>query len=347
MSQDQSISSLGATTVGPVRTLKRSDSSDVSIKQAKPSEIPLSPEIAKVVAKFHDKSMKRMATINMRDVPKTNLFHYTNEKAFCSIIDSGTFWFTSIYHMDDKEELTFGFNVGRSLVQTRAESGDQPTQLFCQELMREEDLTKLKKLFEFYSISFGLRDDPQQWKSYADQGRGIAMGLAPAFFELVPFEDPANPKPEEYIFLGKVLYGDQPVRTRHARVINSAIDTIGHAMRSGAIKDGHDAQLFYQHIAAEMLVEILWNCVTTKDKSWSHQSETRLLALNNLREPHLTIHNAEQRPRVELPQPRLKTNLVEVMVGPKADAAVEARVRVFLDAHRLAYVPIIRSSAAT
>jgi len=46
------------------------------MKQAKPSEIQLSPELAKVIAKFHDKSTKRMATINAGDVPKSDLFHY-------------------------------------------------------------------------------------------------------------------------------------------------------------------------------------------------------------------------------------------------------------------------------
>src|ERR1700691_3506191 len=118
--------------MNPHGCFERRDSLDVSMKQAKPSETPLSPEIAKVVAKFHDKSMKRMAAINARDVPKDSLFHYTSEKAFCSIIDSGKFWLTSIYHMDDTEELTFGFNVARSLLQTRAKNGDQLTQLFCQ-----------------------------------------------------------------------------------------------------------------------------------------------------------------------------------------------------------------------
>jgi hypothetical protein len=314
------------------------------MKQAKPSETPLSPEIAKVVAKFHDKSMKRMAAINARDVPKDSLFHYTSEKAFCSIIDSGKFWLTSIYHMDDTEELTFGFNVARSLLQTRAKNGDQLTQLFCQELVGEEDLKKIKTLFEFYSISFGVRDDLQQWKSYADQSRGIAMGLAPEFFELVPFEDPDNPKPEEHIFLGKVVYGDQAVQTRQSRVINSAIDTIRHAKSSGTIKNGHDARLLFQHIAAEMTVEILWNCVTTKDGVWSHQSETRLLALNNLRQPHLAIYNAKQRPHLELWQPLLKAKLMEVMVGPKADTAIEARLQAFLKGHNLAHVPITRST---
>src|SRR5712675_235683 len=40
-----------------------------------------------------------------------------------------------------------------------------------------------------------------------------------------------------------------------------------------------------------------------------------------------TIVNAEVRPRVELIQPRLKQTMVEVMVGPKADAGTLQRVR--------------------
>ena len=69
MSPDRSLSSPGAVASESVRTSQGNDPSDASIKEAKPSEIPLSPEIAKVVAKFHDKSMKRLETINRRDVP--------------------------------------------------------------------------------------------------------------------------------------------------------------------------------------------------------------------------------------------------------------------------------------
>jgi hypothetical protein len=128
-------------------------------------------------------------------------------------------------------------------------------------------------------------------------------------------------------------------------VINSAIDTIHHANASGAIKDGEDAMLLFRHIAAEMTVEILWNCVTTKYDSWGHQNETRLLALKNLKQPHLPIYNAEHRPRLELPQPLFKPNLGEVMVGPKSDAFLEARLRAFLESHGLAHVSTTRSTA--
>jgi hypothetical protein len=45
-----------------------------------------------------------------------------------------------------------------------------------------------------------------------------------------------------------------------------------------------------------------------------------LLALNSLKDPKLKIYNAAVKPRVELPQPLLKTCLAEVMIRPKADA---------------------------
>jgi hypothetical protein len=310
----------------------------------KPSKIELSAPVAEAVGKFHDTSMERMAKTNAADEPTEPLSHYTAESALFSIIDSEEFWFTSIYHMDDTEELTFGFGVERKLLQGAIAGGDELTRMFCEELADEDEIEKIKRIFEFYSVSFGVRDDAKQWEKYADKGRGIALGLAAAFFK--PLMTP-NPKPEETIFLGKVVYGEANARARHSRGINDAIDTIKRTQAAGVIKDGQEARLFFQHIAAEMRVETLWNSVTTKDNSWSHQNETRLLALNHLNDPHLTIHNAAVRPRLELPQPLLKQSITEVMIGPNADAGAEIRIRAFLDRNGLSDVPVTYSRLAT
>jgi hypothetical protein len=307
----------------------------------KPSQIKLSAPIAEAVGKFHEASTRRMAKFNAADEPVEPLFHYTNESALFSIIESEQFWFTSIYHMDDTEELTFGFGVERKLLQEAIASGDKLTRMFCEELADEGDLKRIKQILEFYSVSFGMKDDTKQWEKYADRGRGVALGLAPAFFKPLMT---SNPKPEEKIFLGKVGYGEAKARVRHSQVINDAIDTIKRTQAAGVIKDGQEARLFFQHIAAEMRVETLWNSITTKDSSWSHQNETRLLALNNLKMPHLEIHNADKRPRLELPQPLLKQNITELMLGPNADAGAESGVRAFLDRHGLAHVPITRAA---
>jgi hypothetical protein len=265
------------------------------MSETKPSKIELSALVGEAVKSFHDSSMERMAKANAADEPTEPLSHYTSESALFGIIESEQLWFTSIYHMDDTEELTFGFGVERKLLQEAIASGDQLTRMFCEELADDEEIKKIKQLFEFYSVSFGVKDDAKQWEKYADNGRGIALGLAPEFFKPLMT---ANPKPEETIFLGKVVYGEAQARARHAKVIKEAIDTIKRAQAAGAIKDGQQARLFFQHMAAEMRVETLWNSVTAKDNFWSDQNETRLLALNNLKDPHLKIHNAALRPRL-------------------------------------------------
>lgn len=309
----------------------------------KPSQQKLSPALEKAVRDFNASSTKRMASANQEDEPKQPLFHYTNQAALFGIIESETFWFSSIYHMDDTEELAFGFKVQQALLAEKVAGGDTISKLFCEELVGKDELKKIKGVFEFYSVSFGTKDDARQWESYADKGRGVAFGLAPAFFK--PLLKTA-PTPEEMVFLGKVVYGDARARARHLPVIDEAIATIKSMHSAGNLKAGPDTRLFFQHMAAEMGVETLWNCVTTKDDSWSHQNETRLLALNYLKAPHLEIHNASRRPRLEIPQPLLKASITEVMLGPEASVSTEADVRRFLDAQNLHHVQVTRSNGA-
>jgi hypothetical protein len=137
----------------------------------------LSDKIHAALASFQDACDRRMAGTNAANDPKEPLFHYTTESAFFSILDSEQFWFTSIYNMDDPEELNFGFNVARELFKEATERSKGLARGFCRELGEEGELEKIKELMAVYSVSFGLRDDGQQWMDYADQGRGVAFGL--------------------------------------------------------------------------------------------------------------------------------------------------------------------------
>jgi hypothetical protein len=174
------------------------------MNEPKPSQQKLSPALEKAVRDFNASSTMRMAKANEEDEPTQPLFHYTNQAALIGIIESETFWFTSIYHMDDTEELAFGFKVHQALLAEKIADGDAISKLFCEELVRDDELEKIKRVFEFYSVSFGTRDDARQWESYADKGRGVAFGLAPAFFKPLLKTAPA---PEEMVFLGKVVDG--------------------------------------------------------------------------------------------------------------------------------------------
>ena len=268
-----------------------------------------------------------MADDTARDQPTEPLFHYTNESALYAILDTGQFWFTSIYHMDDPEELDFGFNVARNLFEETAKRSKGLTRKLCLGMAEEDERKRIRELMAFYSISFGQRDDAEQWVRYGNGGRGVALGLATTFFEAGPVEDPENPKPEDMIRYGKVTYGPGRGRLRHQKLIAGALAMMEQVQRRKWLRSGEEAATFCQYLAVTMYTELLWNCVTTKDGKWSRQHEMRLLVMNSLKHPKIPIVNGEVRPRVEIVQSRLKQCIVEVMVGPQAETGVLQRVR--------------------
>ncbi len=284
-----------------------------------------------------------MADANARGDPTDPLFHYTTVDALFGIIKSETFWFTSIYHMDDDQELSFGFGISHSLLSAALQREDVHVKTFLKPLVDDVGFERIKRRFEFYSVSFGQKDDPQQWADYGDHGNGVALGLAPKFFSLA---EPDDPKPEEMIFLGKVEYGERSAKIRHASIVDSAVEVVKQAYRQGLLLKAEDEEEFLHLMAAEMYVEILWNSVTTKASKWLHQAETRLLAVNDLKNPQIEIKNADKRPRVELPQPLLKRNITEVMMGPAANEDTKTRVRTFLDENDLSTVSLSSAAAS-
>jgi hypothetical protein len=306
----------------------------------------LGPTLEKAATKFRANSDKRMARRNTIDSPTETLFHYTSQAAFESIISTEEFWFTSIYHMDDTEELTFGFDVCSTMLNSlfasviASERIGRLLQLFIEPLIETGFREEIKSIVEFYSASFGARDDSEQWARYGDKENGVAIGLSPKFFIPLAIE---NPKPEERIYFGKVIYGEIKSKAQHSRVIQSAVDFIKKEHRAGTITGGEVAQALFRRLMAEMYCEVLWNCVITKGDGWKHQNETRLLVLNSKKKPELQVHLNGQRPFVKIPQPTLRQHLDEVMIGSKASEAVEDRVRLFLTQNGLEKVRVSRS----
>lgn len=297
----------------------------------------------KLADRFNQASMLRMAKGNERCAPTEPLFHYTSVAALAAIVASETFWFTSVYHMDDDQELLFGFGISHALLAAALEREDANVKIFLKPLVEDVGFTRIRNRFEFYSASFGQKDDARQWTDYADGGKGIAIGLAPKFFGFVKKDEY---QPWEKTFLGRVEYGEPTAKVRHAAIVDSAVQTIKQAHKQGLLLKAEDEEAFLHLMAAYMFVEVLWNSVTTKSDKWSHQIETRLLAVNDLKSPHIEIKNAPSRPRVEIPQPLLKANITEVMIGPKADDDARSNVRKILDGNGLPDVPVTSASAA-
>src|ERR1700730_17067364 len=112
----------------------------------------LGPQLEKAIAKFRANSDKRIEKRTAAEFPKASLFHYTSRIAFESIIATEEFWFTSIYHMDDTEELNFGFNTCSAILKSIFERGDKEIQSFVTPLIEADFRQKIRTIIEFYSV---------------------------------------------------------------------------------------------------------------------------------------------------------------------------------------------------
>ena len=100
-----------------------------------------------------------------------------------------------------------------------ATGADSRVQLFLEtfkDMFRRENFDST---LEFFIASFSrARDDLGQWRAYADNGRGFAIGLSPRMFKIVD-KPPPDRLPE---FVGQVLYSIHEVCARNQSALEEA-----------------------------------------------------------------------------------------------------------------------------
>jgi hypothetical protein len=134
---------------------------------------------------------------------------------------------------------------------------------------------------DFFTASFTTqRDDLGQWRAYAENGKGFALGLAPRMFEVVDgVALPAN----ELSFVGQVLYDRQAIFARHENPIAAAASIFLRAVQAhaGLLADKRVGIPFMRRMANELIASpLIWNCITSKHIGYANEHEVRLILMN-------------------------------------------------------------------
>jgi hypothetical protein len=190
---------------------------------------------------------------------------------------------------------------------------------------------------EFFISSFSRdRDDLGQWRMYADNGRGYAIGFAPRVFRI---EDKPDASPDEKIYVGPVLYKIGEVMERHDLAIDEAVTIFLETADANADLVANEAvgEPFMQELVRSTIASpLIWNCLTSKHPAYEHEKEVRLIILgqrNNLM-PYITtrMRGSEIVPYIAHPRSiREPDNIVEIVVGPAAGIDAARSVRTMLD----------------
>ena len=301
------------------------------------------------IAKFRKWSEPQLLAEQTRNTIDAPLYHYTDGRGLKGIIESGTFWFTDYRHLNDPSELIHGIKMSHDVANAIAAKADGRVRLFLECFVDMFSHSNFETALEFFIASLSrARDDLGQWITYADNGRGFAIGFAPRMFAVV--DNLPSDKPPD--FVAPVLYTIDEVCARHRLSINEAasifLDTVN--ANADLVRDKTVGIPFMQEMAREMIASpLIWNCLTSKHPAYTHEREVRLIILGQADRlsPHVTtrIRGSEIVPYIAQPMPiHEPKNIVEFVVGPAAPRDAERSLRTMLTSLGVdPTVPIVRS----
>ena len=112
--------------------------------------------------------------------PPPFIFHYTDDVGLRGILETGTLWLTDIFYLNDPSEVRHGCKLDDEFKTAAAAAGaeEQPSIAeFAGNLAGrlQHDSLRVANMFVLSFSEDG--DDLGQWRAYADNGRGYALGF--------------------------------------------------------------------------------------------------------------------------------------------------------------------------
>jgi len=113
------------------------------------------------------------------DVPEKNLFHYTGISSLLGIAKSESLWASSVYYLNDGEEILYAQKKLISSIEKKIESSEGNIKGFLIEFS-----VWLKAFIGggFNLFAFSLSEEKSQlsqWRSYTPHGKGISIEFTP------------------------------------------------------------------------------------------------------------------------------------------------------------------------
>ena len=192
-------------------------------------------------------------------------------------IESGKFWLTDIFNLNDPSELRHGFSHAISILSERASTGHPATKLFAKTFEHfgtEGGLQASAHFFVFSFSSFG--DDLAQWRAYADNGRGYALG-----FETRVLENAFAGASDTGRFSNNtfpVTYDDRELAKVHSQLIDMIFPLLtlpsGRQLSSGAIIE------YMTELSVALAMHVARSVLFYKHEAYSNEKEYRFLELH-------------------------------------------------------------------
>lgn len=274
-------------------------------------------EFAKFHASFANKS------------PPPELFHYTSGDALLVIINSQIMFATESSFLNDPQEVQWGIHVFQEYID--AINANQYPADFIEQIrkaMQEKTLDSLR----FFVLSLSANPDLlSQWRAYASNGEGFAVGLdGPALYDRSGFGEHVlqhinlDAMPREFVYcfhLLPVIYEKKHQMDLIANFIDAAYSFWANAED---LSDPNFLKLFRMLILHRIGVLL----ISFKNPGYLEESEWRIVAMVHKKSGKIEYRNGRfgitpyvklnLSPRSDLPN--LSLPITTMWVGPNSQA---------------------------
>lgn len=301
------------------------------------TKVELPQTLERAIQDYNDWSYGYLRRAEHRGTITKPLYHYTDMDGLKGILNNKTLWFTDYRHLNDPNELMHGIALAKAILKRRF-NGEEPDNYLCRWIDGFLTGRIFDRAFEFFIASFSRDgDELGQWRAYADDGTGVAIGFAPGLF--APNEE-KNKDPRKNVFVGPVLYRDTQTQRRHAKgidksglIVNAAYKYAVRHLRDSKIQEEFVRQLALSVVATPLL----WNALTCKHWGYRQEDEVRLVILGDKRGFKGKVSKRTRDGQVvryipySIPKIREPGNIARLVIGPAAPMSAEADIKKLLD----------------
>lgn len=257
--------------------------------------------------------------------PPKIIYHYTNDVGLKGILESGQLWLSDIFSLNDPTELSHGFSYAVNQLNAKADTGPQESLLFAKRFAAFHEGGMQGSAHYFVCSLSSDGDDLGQWRAYADNGRGYAIGFDARALEGLFTRRNGVPIPNNSTF--PVTYDDAVLADLHHQMIDSMFDLI--SLPQGKDMDDASINAYMRELSVYLSVYVLYAALFFKHEAYRNESEYRFLEFHRADIPPEVKRRYRSYELVkyrEFDWKRLQARaLKRIVVGPAADRTKATR----------------------
>jgi hypothetical protein len=208
--------------------------------------------------------------------PPSIIFHYTDDAGLKGILESGKFWFTDIFNLNDPSELKHGLSHAVNILKSKVVASRPECKLFTEQFEDFVEKGGIQASAHYFVCSFSSAgDDLGQWRAYADNGRGFAIGFDAKALETAFTKDGCKPIPNNSTF--PTTYQDAQLIALLEKTIDAMFALI--SLPRGRCLAGEVNKAYIVELYVSLSIHALRAVLFFKHEAYNNEKEYRFLQI--------------------------------------------------------------------